>query len=61
MSFDELCCLPLDVASKVGLNFVDLRGTFDSACPHVLANVVTRQMVLDVDPNRRSCEQSEAI
>ena len=50
-----------NAASKVGRNMVEVRESFDSAVPHVLTSVVTRQMVLDGDPNRRGCDQSEAI
>ena len=40
---------------------VDLRGVFESSVPHIMIAIVPQQMVLDGDPNRRSCEQSEAI
>eukprot|EP00965_Chrysotila_dentata_P062899 2083501-Pleurochrysis_carterae.AAC.8 len=50
-----------NAGSQMRRNLLDLRGTFKSSCPHVLTNIVTRQMVEDGDPNRRTCEQSEAI
>ena len=40
---------------------VELRTQFVSAVPHVLTNIVTRQMVADGDPNRRATDQSEAF
>ena len=49
-------------ASVCGHDMKALRGgTFISAIPHVMAYIVPRQMVTDGDPNRRCCEQSEAI
>eukprot|EP00965_Chrysotila_dentata_P037149 1236325-Pleurochrysis_carterae.AAC.1 len=59
MALMSLHCIT--AGSRVGKNLVDLRGTLDSSCPHVLTNVVPRQMIADGDPNRRSCEQTEAI
>jgi hypothetical protein len=50
-----------NAGSKCGRNMVSVRENFDSAVPHVLTSVVTRQMVLDGDPNRRATDQSEAI
>ena len=45
-----------------GQNLKELRGgSYQSCIPHVMTNIVTRQMVMDGDPNRRSCEQSEAL
>ena len=45
-----------------GQNLKELRGgSYQTCIPHVMTNIVTRQMVMDGDPNRRSCEQSEAI
>ena len=38
-----------------------LRPTLQSACPHVLWAIVTRQIVEMGDPLRRGCDQSEAI
>lgn len=46
---------------KVGNNMKEVRTDFDSAVPHVLTAIVSRQMVDKGDPNRRSCEQSEGI
>ena len=49
-------------AAVCGNDMKDLRGgSFLSAVPHIMAHIVPRQMVEDGDPNRRSCEQSEAI
>ena len=47
--------------AKVGNNMVEVRTDFNTAVPHVLTHIVSRQMVEKGDPNRRSCEQSEGI
>ena len=36
-------------------------GSYLSSVPHIMANIVPRQIVEDGDPNRRCCEQSESI
>ena len=46
---------------QVGKDLKVLRPTLQSACPHVLANIVPRQMVEMGDPLRRGCDQSESI
>ena len=38
-----------------------LRPNLQSACPHVLANIATRQIVEMGDALRRGCDQSESI
>ena len=38
-----------------------LRPSLQSACPHVLAHIATRQIVEMGDPLRRGCDQSESI
>ena len=47
--------------AKTGSNMKIVRSDFDTAVPHVLTSIVTRQMVEKGDPNRRSVEHSEAI
>ena len=50
-----------NAGAKCDNNMKTVRTNFDSAVPHVMTHIITRQMVADGDPNRRSCEQSEAI
>ena len=50
-----------NAGSKVGRNMVAVRSDFQSSVPHVLTHIVTRQMVMYGDPQRRACDQSEAI
>ena len=50
-----------NAGTQAGKDMKVLRPTLLSACPHVLANIVPRQMVEMGDPLRRGCDQSEAI
>ena len=50
-----------NAASQLGRDAKVLRPTLVSACPHILANVVPRQIVDLGDPLRRGCDQSEAV
>ena len=48
-------------ASQVGRDVKVLRPTLQSACPHILANVIPRQIKDMGDPLRRGCDQSESV
>lgn len=50
-----------NLSAQVGRDLLVLREGLQSACPHVLANIVTRQIVDMGDPLRRGCDQSESI
>ena len=50
-----------NAGTQVGKDIKVLRPTLQSACPHVLTNIVPRQMVEMGDPLRRGCDQSESI
>ena len=41
-------------------NLIKLKPTMQSACPHVLTHIVTRNMVDKGDPLPRGCDQSES-
>jgi len=50
-----------NTGSQVGRDMKVLKPSMQSACPHVLTNVATRQIVEMGDPLRRGCDQSESI
>ena len=50
-----------NAASQSGRDVKVLRPTLKSSVPHVIANIIPRQIVEMGDPLRRGCDQSEAI
>ena len=48
-------------ASQVGRDVKILRPTLQSACPHIVANIIPRQIVEMGDPLKRGCDQSEGF
>ena len=50
-----------NAATQLGRDVKVLRPTLKSACPHILANIVPRQIVELGDPLKRGCDQSESV
>ena len=50
-----------NAASQSGRDLKVLRPTLVSACPHIMANIIPRQIIEMGDPLRRGCDQSESV
>ena len=50
-----------NAATQVGHDVKVLRPTLKSACPHILADIVPRQIIEMGDPLSRGCDQSESV